>query len=93
MELTIHVKLNEAPTARKAAEVAARMASFDAQVLLRKGNLTVNAKSLMGLISLRLQDGADVTIIAQGEDEAQAVLEISRLLCAPALDTASDHAL
>lgn len=80
MELTVHVKLNGVPTARKAAEMAARMSDFGAQVLLRRENVTVNAKSLMGLLSLRLQDGMGVTIIADGEDEAQAVCEMSRLL-------------
>lgn len=80
MELTVNVKLNGIPTTRKAAETAARMSGFKSQVLLRKGDITVNAKSLMGLISLKLTDGMGVTIIAHGEDEAQAVCEMSRLL-------------
>ena len=80
MELTVHVKLNGVPTARKTAEVAARMSGYQAQVLLRREDVTVNAKSLMGLLSLKLADGMGVTIIAHGEDEAQAVCEMSRLL-------------
>ena len=80
MELTVHVKLNGVPTARKTAEVAARMSGYRAQVLLRREDVTVNAKSLMGLLSLKLADGMGVTIIAHGEDEAQAVCEMSRLL-------------
>ena len=80
MELTVHVKLNGIPTARKTAEVAAKMSGYKAQVLLKKGDVTVNAKSVMGLLSLKLQDDMGVTIIARGEDEAQAVCEMSRLL-------------
>ena len=80
MELTVQVKLNGVPTARKTAEVAARMSGYQAQVLLRREDVTVNAKSLMGLLSLKLADGMGVTIIAHGEDEAQAVCEMSRLL-------------
>lgn len=80
MELTVYVKLNGVPTTRKMAEAAAKMSDYRAQVLLRRGDMTVNAKSLMGLLSLRLQDGMGVTIIADGEDEAQAVCEMSRLL-------------
>jgi len=34
----------------------------------------------MGLLSLGLRDGMGVTIIANGEDEAQAVCEMSRIL-------------
>ena len=80
MELTVKVNLKDMPTTRKAAQVAAKMSTVDAQVLLRKGDITVNAKSLMGLLSLGVQDGEGVTIIANGEDEAQAVCEMSRLL-------------
>ena len=54
--------------------------AYKSQVLLRRDDVTVNAKSLMGLVSLRLQEDAAVTIIAIGEDEAQAVCEMSRRL-------------
>lgn len=80
MELTVKVKLGDAPTMKRVAQVAAKMSTFGAQVLLRKGDVTVNAKSLMGLLSLGIQDGEGVTIIARGEDEAQAVCAMSDLL-------------
>ena len=80
MELTGKVKLGDTPTMKRVAQAAAKMSTFSAQVLLRKGDVTVNAKSLMGLLSLGLQDGEGVTIIARGEDEAQAVCAMSDLL-------------
>ena len=80
MELTVKVKLGDMPTMKRVAQVAAKMSTFHSQVLLRKGDVTVNAKSLMGLLSLGLQDGEGVTIIAKGEDEAQAVCAMSDLL-------------
>lgn len=80
MELTVKVKLGDMPTMRRVAQAAERMNAFQAQVLLRRGDITVNAKSLMGLLSLGLRDGMGVTIIAHGEDEAQAVCEMSRIL-------------
>ena len=80
MELTVKVILNYTPTMKDVAHAAAVMSTFESRVLLRQGDMTVNAKSLMGLLSLGLQDGMGVTIIAQGEDEAQAVCEMSRLL-------------
>lgn len=80
MELTVNVKLGGIPTTRKAAEAAAKMSKYKAQVLLRKGDITVNAKSLMGLLSLGISEGTGVTIIANGEDEAQAVCAMSDLL-------------
>jgi len=80
MELTVKVKLGYVPTMRHVAQAAERINTFQSQVLLRRGDITVNAKSLMGLLSLGLRDGMGVTIIANGEDEAQAVCEMSRIL-------------
>jgi len=80
MELTVKVKLGDVPTMKRVAQAAAKMSTFSAQVLLRKGDVTVNAKSLMGLLSLGLKDGEGVTIIAKGEDEAQAVCAMAELM-------------
>ena len=80
MELTVKVKLGDVPTMKRVAQAAAKMSTYSAQVLLRKGDVTVNAKSLMGLLSLGIQDGVGVTIIAKGEDEAQAVCAMADLL-------------
>ena len=80
MELTVKVKMGDVPTMKRVAQAAAKMSTFRAQVLLRKGDVTVNAKSLMGLLSLGLMDGEGVTIIAKGEDEAQAVCAMADLL-------------
>ena len=80
MELTVKVKVGKTPTMREVANAAAVMSRFESRVLLRRGDVTVNAKSLMGLLSLGLQNEMGVTIIAHGPDEAQAVCEMSRLL-------------
>lgn len=80
MELTVKIKLGDTPTMRRIAKTAQRMSEFKSQVLLRRGDITVNAKSLMGLLSLAPHDDMGVTIIAHGEDEAQAVCEMARLL-------------
>ena len=80
MELTVKVKLGDVPTMKRVAQAAAKISTYSAQVLLRKGDVTVNAKSLMGLLSLGIQDGVGVTIIAKGEDEAQAVCAMADLL-------------
>ena len=48
--------------------------------LARAEELTVNAKSLMGVLSAELRDGQAVTILAEGPDEAQAVCTLSKML-------------
>ena len=80
MELTVKVKMGDTPTMRDVAHAAAAMSAFESRVLLRRGDITVNAKSLMGLLSLGLKDGMGVTIIASGEDEAQAVCAMADIL-------------
>ena len=80
MELTVRVHLDGAMTARRAADIAERMKRFDARVLLCRQNITVNAKSLMGVVTLGLHDDMAVTIRAEGPDEAQAVRELAALL-------------
>ena len=80
MELTIRIGLTEPIMSRQAADISSRMSEFGARVLLRRGNTTVNAKSLMGLMSLGLSGGQAVTVVATGEDEAAAARELARLL-------------
>ena len=73
MELTIKVAIQKELMTRQAADIAHRMSEFESRVLLKRQNLTVNAKSLMGVLSADLRDGQAVTILAEGPDEAQAV--------------------
>ena len=80
MELSVKVKVDGIPTMKDVADAAARMAAFQSQVLIKNGDITVNAKSLLGLLSLGLKDNMGVTIIARGEDEAQAVCALAALL-------------
>ena len=80
MELTIRVRLGGTLTTRRAADIAERMKRYEARVLLRRANITVNAKSLMGLLALGLCDGMAVTILAQGADGALAAQQLSALL-------------
>ena len=80
MELSIRVGNKGTLMTREAAQIAERIKLHDATVLLRRENITVNAKSLLGLLSLQLQEGEGVTIIAKGEDEAQAVCAMAQLM-------------
>lgn len=80
MERTITVSMDGELLTRDAARIAERMMRYRARVLLRRENITVNGKSLMGLVSVGLRDGAQVTILADGEDARQAADELARLL-------------
>ena len=80
MELTIHVHLSGALTTRRAADIAEKMKRFEARVLLRRGEMTVNGKSLMGIVSLGICEGQCVTVIADGPDEAEAAACFERAM-------------
>ena len=43
-------------------------------------NRRVNAKSLLGVLSLGITKGLNITIVADGSDEEEAVAELSELI-------------
>ena len=65
---------------RPAALFVQTASKFTSSIYVKIENKTVNAKSIMGIISLGILDGQDVTIIADGEDARQAVNDLEILL-------------
>ncbi|MDR0400006.1 MAG: HPr family phosphocarrier protein [Treponema sp.] len=59
--------------ARPAALIVQRVKNFTCNIYIRRENETINAKSIMGVITLGASYGTELTISAEGEDEAQAV--------------------
>ena len=58
---------------------------FDSEITLEMGTKKINAKSLMGVISLALRAGDAVTVIAKGDDQEAALDAVIQLLHASAL--------
>ena len=54
---------------------------FDSQILVQNGNKTVNAKSIMGVMTLNFSRGSKLDVSAEGSDEQDAIQGISALLC------------
>ncbi|HEY7418408.1 MAG TPA: HPr family phosphocarrier protein [Ktedonobacteraceae bacterium] len=61
-------------------QMATRFSSVIQVENLTKGSEPVNAKSILRLLSARVQNGDRVRISAEGEDEKQAVAALSRLI-------------
>jgi phosphocarrier protein HPr len=59
--------------ARPAAEFVKLANRFRATIALRKGELTVNGKSIMGVMMLAAECGSSVQIQTDGEDAAEAM--------------------
>ena len=53
---------------------------FKSSIWLESDNRKMNAKSLLGIMSLGISNGAKVTLIASGSDEEAAVAALEQLL-------------
>ena len=73
IEKNVQIALGGVLMTREAAKLAHELKGYAARVLLRRGEMTVNGKSLMGIVSLGIRDGQTVTVIADGRDEEEAV--------------------
>jgi len=59
--------------ARPSAKVVQTATKFKSEITLEKEGLEVNSKSIMGVMMLAAEMGAEITITATGEDEEEAV--------------------
>jgi phosphocarrier protein HPr len=66
--------------ARPAAEFVKLAATFDSDVTVRKDDLEVNGKSIMGMMMLAAEYGSTITIRASGTDAGAAVSGLARLV-------------
>ena len=70
------IKAEERPVA-----VLVQIASqYDSKIYLEADSKRVNAKSIMGMMTLGLVTGESITVEADGTDEEQAVAEIEKYL-------------
>ena len=65
---------------RQATYFVQKANEFDSSVWLESDNRKLNAKSLLGIMSLGIVTGAVVTLSASGSDEQAAVETLSELL-------------
>jgi phosphocarrier protein len=72
-EKTIIIKNRAGIHARPAALLVQTAKDFKSTVYFEKDNDRINAKSIMGIITLGAAYGAEIRIIAEGEDEQEAV--------------------
>ncbi|MGM9928692.1 MAG: HPr family phosphocarrier protein [Bacillus sp. (in: firmicutes)] len=73
VERQVEVRLKTGLQARPAALFVQEATQFSSDVYLDKGGKKVNAKSIMGLMSLAISTGTVITLSADGKDEEQAI--------------------
>ena len=64
---------------RPAGVIVKAIKDYKATISFEKGSTRINAKSVMGIVTLAASFGTELKIIAEGEDEEQAVETIVRL--------------
>lgn len=80
MERTVPIVNRLGLHARAAAKLVTLAAKFSADVRVRKGGREVSGKSIMGVMMLAAAQGSEITLIAEGEDAAAAIDELSQLI-------------
>ena len=63
-----------------AAEVVQTASTFEARVMIQREQKIVNAKSMLGLLSLGADDQGNMVLIAEGPDEEAAVAAMLAVL-------------
>lgn len=80
MEKSVIINLESGLEARPVAQLVQVASQFESKIFLEVEDKHVNAKSIMGMMSLGLAAGESVKIIAEGDDEVAAIESIEKYL-------------
>ena len=80
MTKDVTINIETGLEARPVAQLVQVASQFESKIYLEVEDKKVNAKSIMGMMSLGLAAGEKVVISAEGEDEEQAIESIESYL-------------
>ena len=63
---------------RVAANFVQVAGKYESQILIEGENKKINAKSIMGVLSLGIKQGEQIYVIANGKDEAEAIEALAK---------------
>ena len=76
----VTIKIASGLEARPIAMLVQVASQFDSEITIISGTRKVNAKSIMGMMTLGIDTGEQITVCADGRDEEAAVSEIEKYL-------------
>lgn len=76
----ITVQISNGLEARPVAMLVQVASQFESRIQVVSGQKVVNAKSIMGMMTLGLDSGESVTVCADGNDEEEAINSIEKYL-------------
>ena len=74
------IELKQGLNARPVAVFVQVASQFDSSIFVEYENKKVNAKSIMGMMTLGIAAGENVTVSAEGKDETEAIQSIEEYL-------------
>lgn len=77
----IDIQLTDEAGARPVAMLVQVASRYKSHINIQQDNRTVNAKSIMGMMTLGLATGQQVEVSTDGEDESDAMKNIEQFLC------------
>lgn len=77
----ITIRIPSGLEARPVALLVQVASQYESSVYVELEEKRVNAKSIMGMMSLGLPAGDEITVIADGTDEIEAMENIEKYLC------------
>lgn len=76
----ITIRFDEGLDARPIALLVQEANQYSSQVYIEVENKKINAKSIMGMMSLNLGNGEELTVVADGSDEEKAICGVEKFL-------------
>ena len=79
---TVKVQCETGLEARPIAMLVQKASQFSSRVHIEVGTKSINAKSIMGMMSLSVGNGDELVVVTEGVDEVAAANEIETYLMA-----------
>lgn len=75
------VEMKKSNEARPVAFLVQVASQFESSIYIEYDNKKINAKSIMGMMTVNLSEGKEVSVSADGADETEAIDKIQEYLC------------
>ena len=79
-EKVIEIGLETGLEARPVALLVQVASQYESDIYIESGSKRVNAKSIMGMMSLGLDNGEKVKVTTEGQDEDKAIDDLEKFL-------------
>lgn len=80
LKKSMKIQLKNGLEARPVAMLVQVASQYESTVHIETDRKKVNAKSIMGMMSLGLDNGAEITVVADGKDEKEVIAHIEKFI-------------